>query len=381
MKTVSKVNYPIIVEMNEIASSLSERGKRIFNLGQAIPNINPGFDVIDSLKKLPKENNIHSYCQDNGLLELRKLISENYLANTYNTKNEIIITSGANHAYFISILAVTDPGDEVILISPYYFNHAMALELYSRKKVDVPMIESDHWEIDLDAVKRAITRKTKAITIVNPGNPTGAVIKKNELIKLCNLCVQNNIFLISDEVYCDFIYNSPHFLPAVLFNDNVITIGSLSKTLGIMGWRIGYVAAKKEIIHQILKIQDTSVICASHAGQIIAIDLLKKNAHPSKDCLDSLNTRKQLLFNGLKDISAIKWLEPDGALFACVRLDNKYTPYETAKSLLEKKGVVTIPCETFGKAAQNHLRISFGALEKEDLIESLSLIKDYFDKQ
>lgn len=380
MKTISSVDGPVIFEINTLARRLKAEGKKLLNLGQAVPDIRPPAGVMAKLAEFPRSADINSYAPDPGLPELRTLITGAYLdpyGAVYDPEKEIIVTAGANHAFMAAVLTVTDPGDEVLLFSPYYFNHGMTLDMLSRRKVEVSLSESDRWDIDIAAFKKAFTPRTKAAVLVNPGNPTGAVFPAEAVKEICSVCRERGVFLISDEVYDGYLFEGTHFRPASMFRDTVITIGSLSKTAGLMGWRIGYMAAPENIIRQAIKVQDTSVICACHAGQLMAVEAIKARPYPPKEYIAGLADRKNALREGLAGIKEIQWREPQGALFAMVRLKEGFSPRETALQLLRQKGVAVIPCESFGAGGKNHLRISFGCLPKEGIKEATALISRF----
>lgn len=381
MKTISRVEDPIIFELNSLARKLAADGKKPLNLGQAVPDLRPPAGVMAELGRLAGSADINSYPPDAGLPELRSLISETYLAPSgaaYDPETELIITAGANHAYMTAILTVTDPEDEVVLFSPYYFNHGMALDMLSRRKVELRLAESAGWELDVAAFRKAVTARTKAAVLVNPNNPTGAVFPAEAVKELCSVCRERGIFLISDEVYDGYLFNGSHFRPASMFRDTVITIGSLSKTIGFMGWRIGYMAAPERVVRQAIKVQDTSIIAACYAGQLLAVKAIKARPFPAGRYIAGLEARKNALRDGLAGIKELQWREPQGAMFAMARLKEGLSPRETAFRLLREKGVIVVPCESFGPGGKNHLRISFGCLPRESIIEAAALIADFF---
>ena len=158
MKTISQVKDPIIFELNTLARKLAADGKKLLNLGQAVPDLRPPAEAIAGLGEIAGLADINAYPPDAGLPELKSLIAGTYLAPSgaiYDPDTEMIITAGANHAFFVAIMTVTDPGDEVILFSPYYFNHGMALDMLARCKVELRLLESDRWDLDINAFKKA----------------------------------------------------------------------------------------------------------------------------------------------------------------------------------------------------------------------------------
>lgn len=379
MLSIERVAQPVIFEFNSAAARLRAQGRKTYNLGQAVPDLVPPPELMR--QALADTAKLNTYTPDEGFSGLRRAVCEKILAPddaVYNPDTEIIITAGANHAYLLAVCAVTDPGDEVVLFTPGYFNHAMTLDLLHRKIIEVPLKETDLWELDIDAFRAALTPRTRAVTLVNPNNPTGAVFSRKSVEAVAQICAERGLWLISDEVYDRYSFSAPHFRPASKYRENTVTIGSFSKSLGLMGWRTGFIAAPERVIKQAIKAQDTTVVCAPNAGQAAAELLIERGAWPSVDYLDSIKQRRDILKTEIARIPRMQWREPQGAMFAAVRINSPTTAHNTALRLLNDKGVITIPCEAFGRGGENHLRLSFGFLPPDEIRAACALMADFF---
>jgi aminotransferase len=308
--------------------------------------------------------------------ELRELISDKIQRdNSFNAEpSDIVITPGANQAFINILITITDPGDKIILLSPYYFNHAMACTLFGVDAIEVPLF--DDFSIDYHTLENIIKGiKIKAIVLVNPGNPTGAVHGLDELNKIKDLILDTDILLIADETYEYFVYEGKHVSAASVMGDKVITIQSFSKTYGVPGWRLGYYHAKSDIIEASIKLQDTTVICAPAPSQFLGIELLNNRE-------SMIPEFKKYLFNNYKLardlIEEIDWMEngpSKGAYYFFPRHNTKYSSYDLSKKLILENKVYLVYGDAFGKAGEKHLRVSFANVTEEGLKESFSRLK------
>jgi aspartate/methionine/tyrosine aminotransferase len=280
------------------------------------------------------------------------------------------------------ILALLDPGDEVILPSPYYFNQKMAIEMIGGKVKVSPT--TNNWQLDLQNIESQITARTKAIVIVSPNNPTGAIYTHDSLVQLGELAEKNNFSIISDETYGLFSFdNSFKSLKSIeSIKNNLITIGSLSKVFGISGWRVGYIGYPEFLLDSLLKAQDTITICCPTSSQKMALELLKDRKNLKDNIAKIDNTRKKMIFE-------LKQLEPEiifeatsGAYYFFVNVmaiekdDNKL-----AWDLLETEKVLTIPGSVFGKRGEGHLRLSYGGVSVDKMKEGVHRIRKYVEKR
>lgn len=373
---VKNTNSPPLVKLGELANQT----KDCIKLSQGVPYYQPPNDLLQELVSDISNPNIHRYTMIHGIIELKtalaeKLSQENTIKSN---KDEITITPGANQAFVNTIFTLTDPGDKVILLSPYYFNHHMACSLANLEIIQVPVDTNYH--ISHDTISNAIQGGAKAIVIVNPGNPTGAVFTKSDVNLLIELLAANDIWLISDETYEYFTYQDKSHIsiasiPEVA--DHIITIGSFSKTFGIPGYRLGFYHANKEFTEQAMKVQDTNVICAPAISQYLGLKLLENR--------DKLIPKfKRLMENNhniAKDLlEEVKWLEPEngkGAYYLFPKQTTGKSTIKLANKLIIENKVALVPGVSFGKDWDDHLRISFANVSPEMLKEAFSRIKNF----
>lgn len=332
------------------------------------------------------ENGLTSgYSQSEGLPELREEIvkklkrDNNIDANT----NQIIVTVGAIEGLAASIMATIDPGDEVILPTPTYSTHITQVRLASGVPVLVPLIEENNFALDFDAIKKAITPKTKAIMYCSPSNPTGTVFSEADLRKLAKIALENNLTVITDEAYEYFVFDGKkHFSIASIpeMRKNVITNYTFTKTYAMTGWRIGYLCADEEILNQVKKAHIPFAICAPVASQYAAIAALKG----SQDCVKEfgqhyLNARNLMCERLDRLNSVFQYVKPDGSylMFPKILTEKGKDSFAFSKDLLEKVKVSTTPGIAFGPTGEGHIRLSF-CVSEEMVNKAFDRMEKYF---
>ena len=244
------------------------------SLGQGIVHFAPPPQIREAVaNSVATETRVDRYCLVRGIDDFlqaieHKLTTENQIELS---QSSVVVTAGSNMGFQNAVLAIADAGDEIILLSPYYFNHEMAIEIAGCKAVIVPT--DSQYQIDLAAIEAAITPRTRAIVTVSPSNPTGAVYSAEKLRAVNLLCREKQIYHISDEAYEYFIYgNVSHFSPASIANsgDHTISLFSLSKAYGMAGWRTAYMVIPAYLEIAVKKIQDTNLVCPPVLNQIAA---------------------------------------------------------------------------------------------------------------
>ncbi len=356
------------------------------SLGQGIPSFATPPHILEAVIKVLKENpGCSKYSLQTGMPELRKSIGRYLFSQkniTLDPERELCVTVGGIEALLATIMTVVDQGDEVILPSPTYASYTEQIMLAGGVPKFVPL--TDTWGLDLEAVGRAINPRTRAVILCNPGNPTGTVFPDSQILALCRLAVANNFVIITDEAYDYLIYDghaplSP--LSVEEFRNNVISIYSLSKKYALTGWRIGWVAAAKGWMRQIMKVHDATTICASTPSQYAALAALEGE----QDCVvkmrEELIKRKNLCCRRLDKLSEyFSYVPPKGAFYVMAKyLFSDASSQEVAVRLLEEAKVITIPGGPFGKGGENHLRLSFGG-EPAVIDEAFDRIEHWLSK-
>lgn len=382
-RRITEIPTPMIHGIMERARQLTAEGRDITSLAQAVPDFPVPTAIHERVRELCSHPRYNGYSPDPGLDELRLAISSRLSARDSCSIQpaEILITPGANGAYAALIPAIAGQGDEIILPSPVYMNHKMAVQIAGATPVEVSTDESLNYALDPNAIEAAITGRTVAITLVSPNNPTGAVYRRPEIEAVAEIAKKHNLWIIADEVYEHLILgDTPHIgLNSITAaQGRTVLIGSFSKSHGLTGWRCGYLAAPASIIQQILKVHDTFFICAPVISQLAALEALRIGTEFLEPYRATLRQRRDALRIALGRIRILHWREPDGALFAFVRYDYDMSPQDLAMDLLERTGIAVIPGSAFGEGGCSHLRISFGAASVERIYSAGDRLREYF---
>jgi len=339
------------------------------SLGQGIVSYGPPPQALEALKQFPAAADDHRYGPVEGLPELiaaleEKLRRENGIAGAPDSR--VVVTAGSNLAFLNAILAVTDPGDEVIFQAPYYFNHEMAVVIAGCRAVAVAT--QPDGQLDIDAIKDAITPRTRAVITVSPNNPSGAVYPEAALRAVNALCAARGVFHIHDEAYEYFTYDGlPHFSPGSIAgaSSHTISLYSLSKAYGFASWRIGYMVIPAGLWSAVNKIQDTDLICAPTISQRVAIEALKMGRSYCAQYVPELDHMRRLMFDALHDPSVPCDVSLcQGAFFYFIRVHTALDAMTLTERLIREHKVAVIPGSAFGKTTGCYVRISFGALDR-----------------
>ena len=375
-RRMSAVQDPII----PVVSTLIQQTPDTLSLGQGIVYYPPPDSVIQHVNNLNASADYHFYSDVEGLAALRSAIAEK-LQRENNIKLErqqLLVSAGANMAFMNAILAILDPGDEVILLKPFYFNHEMAIKMVNAQPV--PVATDAEFQPDLERIQAAITGKTRAIVTVSPNNPTGAVYSAEILTKINQLCEQYGLYHISDEAYEYFTYDdAEHFSPASLkgSNQHTIAIYSLSKAYGYASWRIGYMLVPEHLLMAIKKVQDTYLICPARIAQEGAMLALKEGQHYCQQHLEHIAAARTSLYNALKQIDDICYTaKTKGAFYFLLRLETQLSGMQLVEQLIKNYKVAGIPGETFGMEKGCYLRVAYAALTKPRMQQAISRLLD-----
>ncbi len=345
------------------------------SLGQGIVSYGPPPEVIEAVRCFGGTIDDHRYGPVEGLAPLvaiveDKLARENGII--VRPQGRVVVTAGGNQAFMNAVLAITDTGDEIILPVPFYFNHEMAIVMAGATPVPVPT-RAD-LQLDVDAIARAITPRTRAVVTVSPNNPTGAVYDEASLRAVNALCRDRGVFHIHDEAYEYFTYGVPHFSPGACegASHHTISLFSLSKAYGMASWRIGYMVIPDALWNAVNKIQDTLLICAPAVAQRAAIAALTVGSTWVTDRLAGLNaTREQMRAALAAEGMPVDVIVPDGAFYFFMRVHSAMDPMTLTERLIREHQVAVMPGSAFG-AAGCAIRVSYGALDAETVAEGLA---------
>ncbi len=380
-KRVSQIKKSAIHEMTRLSKQYDD----VAFLSWAKPTSGTPEHINDAAISAIRNGLVGGYSQNDGLPELREEIVKK-LKRDNNIKaniSELLVTVGAIEGLAAAVMATIDPGDEVILPTPTYSTHIRQVELASGKPVLVPLMEENNFALDIQAIKDAISSKTKAIIYCSPSNPTGTVFSEEQLRQIAEIALENNLTIITDEAYEYFVFDDKkHFSIASMaeMKKNVISTFTFTKSYAMTGWRIGYLHADEELIPQIKKAHIPFAICAPVVSQYAAIAALKG----SQDCIKKfkdhyLNTRN-LMCERLDALSEIfEYNKPGGSylMFPKILLEEGKDSISFCKNLLKEAKVSTTPGIAFGPTGESHLRLSF-CVPEETINKAFDRMENYF---
>lgn len=370
MDAVQPPIVPIIGEM-------IRQSPGTISLGQGVVHYGPPAEAMDAARTAAGDVATHQYGDGSGLSALVDRLSEKLGAENGITgvgaESRVMVTAGANMAFMHAILAITQPGDEIILPVPFYFNHEMAIQMAGCVAVTVPT--DDRYQLRLDAIRAALTPRTRAIVTISPNNPSGAVLGVESLREVGALCAARGLYHISDETYEYFTYGSArHVSPASLPGaaGHTITLFSLSKAYGFAGWRIGYLAYPDAIHDAMLKVQDTILICPTIIAQVAALAALNVGHAYCAPRVLAIGEVRDLVLRKLSELGPLAHVPPaDGALYCFLKVNTNLPPLALAERLIRDYKVAVIPGPAFGMADGCYFRVAFGALQKDTVAEGI----------
>ena len=343
------------------------------SLGQGVVGYGPPPGVAERIVRFCDAPAHHLYQPDEGIPELRAAIAEK-LARENGidaSGREIMVTAGANMGFLNALLAITDPGDEVILPRPYFFNHEMAIRLAGA----IPRIvdcRSDH-QLDLASITEAIGPRTRAIVTNSPNNPSGATYPEADLRAANAVCAEHDLYHLHDEAYEYFVHGgATHFSPGAIPESapHTIEFWSLSKAYGFASWRVGYMVFPAGLMETLLKVQDTNIICAPAISQHAALACLEAGNDFCRPRIEAFAPSRELLLDALGGLGGRVEVPPaNGAFYVFIRvggdrgrdLDDR----AVVRELITEHGVAVVPGSAFGVKEGCSLRLSYGAVDRD----------------
>jgi aminotransferase len=373
---VARTELPPLVELSARARELADVGADVIRLDQGAVDIPPPREFVDAVRRALDDETVHRYTPDPGLPDLRSALAD-YLADRFGVDHdpstEVIVTAGANQGCFAALMALVEPGDEVLLPAPWYFNHAMTVTALGAVPVPVPTAVADSFAPDPDAVARAISSRTRGLVLVNPNNPTGARYADDLVSRLTGLIVERDLWLLADQTYHEVHFGDRSPLsPAAVTTARarVITATSFSKSLGLAGWRLGVLAGPADLIREVLKVHDCAVISASRPGQVGLLAALPVIDDHARLVRAELRDRRDRLMSELRAHGLETFCEPGGALFLLLRLPDQRDDWAFCRDLLDERHVVAVPGSAFGPGGNGSIRISFGSASSDRIAEA-----------
>ena len=373
-KRIKNIPEAISVAFNQKVYEQKRKGRDVvtLSLGEAF------FDIPQySFDHLDFEKGYH-YTDSQGVPELRVKIANYYnslFGCSVSADENILVSAGSKIIIYMCLLAAIDPGDEVIIIEPAWLSYEHQIRLAGGDVKFVPIKDS------MDNIRSSITDKTRLIILNNPNNPAGKVYSKDQLIGLHKISSQNNILLLVDEAYSDFVEPGQFHSIGSLFPDfeNVIAVNSLSKTMGISGWRIGYVLAKPEFIQELLVLNQHLVTCAPSILQLYLaehFDEIHAATYPQAQKINSKRKKVETLLNK----AGIETAEGSSTFYIFLNLET-YTDdtYSLAEQLLKNHNIAMVPGSAYGQSTKSYLRMSIGVESIERISIAINILKNILE--
>ena len=379
--------HTMTMELNAI--KYMERAARlnpmIISLGQGIPSSHLDVALQQAAIETIRRGDADAYSDPQGLPRLRQLIADQSVSQDMRyTADEVIITAGAIEALSVVLRSViTTEQKEVIVPTPVYGAYFKLIETARGEVVQVPLDEKNGWTLDTDLLRSRVTKRTAAILLCNPNNPTGTVYDKSTLQEIALIAKAANVALIVDEVYRNMLYEDVRFYsPATdpRFKRTVIRLMSFSKDFAMTGWRVGYIQADKERINKLTAIHDTLVNCAPVISQYVACEAIVQSERILSENALLYDSRRRLMAEYLDSIADhVRYVMPRGGYFFFPESINEQDSHELARQLLASN-LAVVPGDAFGLGGEGHVRLCFGRSETAIMLGMQRLVQHYHAK-
>ena len=391
-RKAQRIEPSLTLAITAKAKEMKEKGIDVISFSAGEPDFNTPKNIINAAIKAMEDGNT-KYTSVNGILQLREAICKKFKDDNgleYNP-SQIVVSTGAKQSLANTFLAILNPGDEVIVSTPYWVSYPELIKLADGKPVFVEGDEKSNYKFTKENLEKAVTAKTKAIVLNTPNNPTGTIYNKEELEVIADFAKKYNIIIISDEMYEKLIYdNENHISIASLSKDayeRTIVINGLSKSYAMTGWRIGYCAASEKIAKLMISIQShvTSNVCS--ITQYAALEALNGPQNEITKMINEFEKRRNYMINRIESIDNLSIVKPKGAFYIMINIENCLgkeingkilnDSMEFCASLLENEKLAVIPGKAFG--LNNYIRVSY-ATSMEAIKEGLNRIESFIKK-
>lgn len=380
--------------ISKVAESMQPSGiRKFFDVVAEMPDAislgvgEPDFDTPWHIREAgiySLEQGKTFYTSNSGLMELRQEVASYYSRRhglIYDPKTEVFITVGGSEAIDMSIRAMCDPGDEVIIPEPCYVSYVPCVALAGAVPVTIPLQEKNEFRLTAEELLAAITPKTKVLMLAFPNNPTGAIMERKDLEEIAKICVEKDIFVVSDEIYSELTYSGDHVTIASFpgMRERTIVINGFSKAYAMTGWRLGFLVGPDTIVPQILKLHQYAIMCAPTTSQYAGIEALKNGDDDIAKMREAYNQRRRYLIKELNDMG-LKCFEPLGAFYVFPSIQSTgMTSEEFANKLLAEEKLAVVPGTAFGNCGEGFIRISY-AYSLAELKEAIGRIRDFVER-
>lgn len=325
------------------------------------------------------------YTSNAGLLELREELSHHLFSSlglSYDPEKEILITAGASEAVDLVMRAVLEPGDVVLVPDPSYVSYAPCAILAGASVRYVPTHASEDFRLRVEDLDQVYTPKVKLLVLSYPNNPTGAIMRREDLIPIADFVAKHDLLVLADDIYSDLTYDGKHVSFASLpgMHDRTLFVSGFSKAYAMTGWRIGYVAGHADLISGLTKIHQYTLLCAPIMGQIAALEALRSATEAKNDMVTAYDRRRRLMVHGFRQMG-LDCFEPLGAFYVFPDISKTNLSSEAfAEKLLKEEKVAVVPGTAFGPSGEGYIRCSY-AYSIEQLQEALKRITNFVERR
>ena len=387
-KRMEKVEASMIRTILDRAAALRGEGKSVIPFSAGEPDFNTPSDIKEAAIRAIT-NNQTKYTSNRGYPALRKVLQgyiESETGISYNPDTEILVTSSAAEALNNVIMTFVDEGDEVIVLTPAFISYKCLVNMCGGKFIDIPFESTENgFQVNLGAVRAAITSKTKMLIMNNPSNPTGAVMSRETVEELCKLAKENNFLIFSDEIYSRLVYDDNKFVSAASIpgmKEHCVIVSGFSKTFAMTGWRLGYICTDERFAARILRTHQYSTTCSPTFIQVALAETMTspRTQKQVSEMIGAFAKRRRVFMAGLDQIGGLSYVRPNGAFYIMVDVSALgMTSVDFSNRLLEEKYVATVPAVGLGDKTGKYVRISY-ATSEENIEEGLRRIKAFVEE-
>lgn len=380
-------NAPLskIREIIAYAGKLEAAGQRIIHLEIGEPDFDTPAHIKAACKKALDEGKVH-YGPVTGIAEVRSAVAGRYnrLYGSSYEADEVMITSGVEHGLFLAMNAYLNPGDEILVPDPGYLCYFTLPRIAEAVPVSYPLKESNHFQIDVEAMERLISPRTKAILLNSPSNPCGSVLDGRSLRNVADLAHRHNLLVLSDEVYADMVYGGKTYCSAASLSDlkeRLIILHGFSKYFAMTGWRLGYMLCDRSLMDPMMRLNFHNVSCPGTFIQYGGLAALAEDDAPSRAMVREYEKRRDYMAEALNGLPGCACLRPDGAFYIFLNIAGTgMGGDEFCRLMIDEAGVSMTPGDVFGSMGEGFVRVSY-ANSLENLKLAVSLMRDVLERK
>lgn len=363
-KKFENMQFGGLYEIFKTATDLESTGKQLVHMEIGRPDFVSPDIAIQAVKESLDRGEVH-YTEVEGPQALREAIVEKEKRRhnlDYCPNDELVVTAGACEALSSIFVAFLDPGDEVVVLGPYFSAYTEQAQLFGFKLVELELKMENEWKLEVEKLKELITPRTKMILVNSPNNPGGYILSREELQKIADIAKEHDLLVISDECYDEFTYGSEHISIAQIdgMRDRTLVVKSTSKSFSMTGWRIGYVLTPNKFKKYINKVHQNMSTCASSFAQFGAVKAFTDGDDFIDNMVDTFEKRGDYFYDAISKIDGLEIVKPKGAFYMFPKITNyNKDDFEMADILLRQAGVVSVPGSFFGKSGKGHIRLAY----------------------